>query len=129
MAKEEYLMRLMGLEQEINSLEQQLQKIEQHILDMQNMQIGLEELEKSKEKEMYANLGKNVFIKAEIKDKNLLVDIGNKTFVKKSISETLKIIEEQHLKLSEAKNAVISQLQELQHQTEEIIAEAESKGE
>lgn len=127
MAQEEYLMKLAMFEQEINRLGQQMQLVEQQALEMQNLQSGLQELEKSKEKKMLANLGKNIFIRTEILDKNLLVDIGNKTFVKKSIKETLKVVEEQLEKLMEAKKKLIEKMQEIQQETEKVIGEAEKK--
>jgi len=125
MVNEEYIMKLAAIEQEMNRLEQQMQIIEQQILEMQALQFGLQELDKSKEKQMFANLGKNIFIKTEIKDKNLLVDVGNKTFVKKNISETLKVIEGQMNKLAEVKNQILGKMQEIQMQTEMVIKEAE----
>jgi len=125
MPKEEYLLKLAMLEQEINRAEQQHQLIEQQILEMQNLYVGLEELDKSKEKQMWANLGKSIFIKTEILDKNLLVDVGNRTFVKKTIKETLKVAEEQIDRLLEAKNNILSNMREIQQQTEEVIIEAE----
>ncbi len=125
MAKEEYLLRLAAIEQEMNRLDQQLQIIEQRTLEIQMLQRGLEEFEKSKEKQMLANLGRNIFIKTEIQDKNLLVDVGNRVFVKKNIPETLKLVEEQINKLAETKDKVMFKMQEIQDQTEKIIIEAE----
>ena len=95
MGKEQYILELGMLEQEAINLQQQIQIIDQQMFELQSLQFGLQELEKSKEKEMFANLGKNIFIKTEILSKELLVDVGNKTFIKKNIPETLKIIEEQ----------------------------------
>lgn len=129
MAKEDYILKLAMVEQEINRLEQQLQLIEQQILEMQSMQKGLGELEGSKEKQLLANLGRNIFIKTEIQDKNLLVDIGNRIFVKKNISETLKLIESQLEKFNEAKNKIMQKMQEIQSETESIIMEAEKQKE
>ncbi|HUS49918.1 MAG TPA: prefoldin subunit alpha [Candidatus Paceibacterota bacterium] len=125
MAKEEIILRLSILEQEINKFQEQLQLIEQNILELQNLQHSLQELQNTKEKQMLANLGKNIFIKTEILDKNLIVDVGNKIFIKKNIPETIKIIENQLLKLMQAKNQVLGKMQQLQGQAQEIIAEAE----
>ena len=125
MAKEEIIFRLSMLEQEISKFQEQLQLIEQNILELKNLQLSLQELRDSKEKKMLANLGKNIFIKTEILDKNLIVDVGNKIFIKKNIPETIKIIENQLLKLMQAKNQVLEKMQQLQGQAQEIIAEAE----
>lgn len=125
MAKEEYLLKLVALEQEINKLEQQMQLIEQQVLEIYTIQICLQELKKSKEKQMFANLGKNIFIKTEIQDKNLFMDVGNRIFVKKNISDTLKIVEDQLIRLGEAKSNVLGKMQEIQQQMEQIVVEAE----
>ena len=125
MAKEEIIFRLSMLEQEISKFQEQLQLIEQNILELQNLQLSLQEIQGTKEKQMLANLGKNIFIKTEIQDKNLIVDVGNKIFIKKNIPETIKIIENQLLKLMQAKNQVLEKMQQLQGQAQEIIAEAE----
>ena len=125
MAREEYLFKLSVLEQEIMKLEQQMQVIQQQVLELQTLKLGLEELKKSKEKQMLANLGKNIFIKTEIQDKKLLVDIGNKTFIKKDIAETLKVVDEQLDKLIKAKGEVVNKMREIQMQTEQVILEAE----
>jgi prefoldin alpha subunit len=125
MAKEQYLYQLAMLEQEANKFQEQMQLLDQQILEIQSIQRCLDELEHSKEKEIYANLGKNIFIKTELKEKNLLVDVGNKTFVRKSISDTSKIVDEQVYKIAEAKGKIVEKLQELQQEMEKIIVEAE----
>jgi len=125
MVNQEYLIRLATLEQEINRLEQQMQLIDHQVLEMQNLKNGLEEMDKSEEKQMLANLGKNIFIKTEIKEKKLLVDVGNRTFIKKSMGDTVKLVEEQLGKLMEGKMQVIGRMQEIQEEMEKIIVEAE----
>jgi|SRR3989344_2144435 len=127
MAKEQYILELGMLEQEAMKLQQQMQMIDQPMFELQNLQFGLQELEKSGEKEMLANLGKNIFIKTQILNKDLLVDVGNRTFIKKNIPETLKVIEEQLEKLIDAKNRILQAMQELQEKMERVIVEAESE--
>lgn len=127
MGKEQYILQLSMLEQESNHLQQQMQLIEQQNLELQTLQIGLRELEKTKEKKMLANLGKGIFIKTQIENKELIVDVGNKTFVQKNIPETLKVIDEQLEKLLEAKKKVLMKMQELQHRMQEIVAQAEGE--
>lgn len=129
MTKEDYLLKLVALEQEINRLEQQMQLIEQQTLEVQTLHIGLQDLDKSKEKQILANLGKNIFIKTEIQDKNLFVDVGGGTFVRKNIQDTLSTIEDQMNRLGEAKNKVLCRMQEIQQQMELVISEAEKSKE
>lgn len=125
MAKEEYLLKLMSLEQEANRFEQQMQLIDQQVDELQSLHSSLEALEKTKEKELFANIGKNIFIKTELKCRDLLVDVGNKTFIKKSIEETLEVIKNEANKLSEGKTAALENIQTIQMEMEKIVAEAE----
>lgn len=127
MSKEQYLLKLVELEQEINRLGKQIEAIDNQILELQIMQVGLQELEKNKEKEMLANLGRGIFIKTEISDKNLFVDVGNRTFIKKDIKETLKVIEHELEKLMEFKRTAIKRIEETQNKTEKTIVEAEKE--
>ena len=125
MVGQEILIKLATFEQQINQLEQQMQLIDQQVLEMQELKIALEEIEKTEEKEIYANLGKNIFIKTEIKDKKLIVEVGNRTFVKKTIPETVEIAEDQLHKLMIGKNQVMNRMQEVQQETEKVILEAQ----
>ena len=127
MANEELILKLTEFEQESQRFQHQIQAIDQQILELQVLQISLKELDKSKEKEMLANLGKGIFIRTEIKDKNLTVDVGNKTFVKKTIEEALKTVDYEFVKLDEGKNKILEQVQRMQEEATRIIAEAEQK--
>ena len=124
--KEQYIYQLSMLEQEAQKLQEQMQIIEQQVLELQSLEHGLQELDKTNEKAMLSNLGKGIFMKTEIKDKNLFVDVGNKTFVKKDVPQTLKIIEEQLSKLIEAKNQIMLRMQELQEQMQTLFAEVQN---
>ncbi len=119
--EQEQLIQLQIIEQESNQLEQQLQLIEQHLVEIQQLKTGLDELEKTSEKQILANIGKGIYVPAEIKNKDLIVEVGNKNFVKKSIPETKKIIEEQIKKLNSAKQQIIGKVNELQEQMNELI--------
>lgn len=127
MAKEQYIIQLAQLEQEANRFQEQMQLLDQQIVEIQSIQSSLNEIEESKEKVIYANLGKNIFIKTEISDKNLLVDVGNRTFVKKDVAGTMKVIDEQLAKIAEAKGKIVEKLQEIQEQMQKIIEEAEKE--
>ncbi|MEK6935662.1 MAG: prefoldin subunit alpha [Nanoarchaeota archaeon] len=120
---QEKLIQLRIIEQEANQLEQQLQIIEQHISDMQKINNGLDEIEKTQDKEILANIGKGIYIPAQIKSKDLIVEIGSKNFVKKTIPETKKIIEEQLKKLIAFKHQVIEKVGEMQEQMNMLMSE------
>ena len=118
---QEKIIQIQGLEQEFNQLNQQLQLIEQNILEIQELHRCLDEIEKSDEKEMLANLGKGIYIPVEIKDKKLTVEVGDKNFVRKSIPDTKKIIEEQNEKLVLSKKDAEERLMQLQSEIECLL--------
>ncbi len=125
MANEEYILRLSMFEQEMNKLQEKMQVIEQQINELQSLQYGLQELDKSNEKEMMANLGKGIFIKTNIIDKNLLVDVGNNTFVNKNIPQTIDIIQKQLKSLDDARNRITDKIQEIQTEAMKLVEQVQ----
>ena len=120
---QERIIQLQMIEQEVNQLNSQSQLIEQNISEMEDLKLGLNELEKSENNEILVNLGKRIYIPVEIKDRELIVEVGNKTFVKKSIADTNKLVDEQMEKLLLAKYQIAERLQELDSQMDELIKE------
>ncbi len=118
---QEHLIQLQMMEQEARQLEQQLQLITQHLEDMEQLKSGLDELEKSENKEILANIGKGIYIPAEIKNKELLVEIGNKNLVKKTIPEAKEIIDEQVKKLIVAKQEILGRVEILQTEMSNVL--------
>ena len=129
MAGEQYIIELAQLEQEADRYQEQMQMLDQQIEEIQSIQRSLNEIDKSKENTIYANLGKNIFIKTQITGKDLLVDVGNKTFVKKDIPGTMKVIEDQITKIIEAKGKIVTKLQEIQENMQKIVEQAEKENE
>ncbi len=118
---QEQLIQLQVIEQEAQQLEQQLQLIEQSLIEMQNLSSSLDELEKTDKKEILANIGRGIYIPAEIKSKTLTVEVGNKVFVKKSIPETKEIIEEQVQKLGSAKEQISDRIEDLRNEVNQVM--------
>ena len=85
---------------------------------------SLNELDESKEKQILANIGRGIYIPAEIKSKELIVEIGKGNFVKKSIPETMKTIIEQIEKLNSAKQQIMGKIEEVQMQMNGLIGVA-----
>jgi len=122
---QEQMMQLQILGQEAQELEKQLQMIEQHISDLTKLNEGLDELENSKEKEIYANIGKGIFVPAEIKGKELIVEVGNKNLVKKTIPETKQVIGNEMEKLVAAKSEVMNRVEMLQTEMQNVMSTAQ----
>ena len=114
--QQELIYKLSMYEQQIQQLNQQLQAIEQAIVEMDNLNLGLDELIGSKEKEILAPIGRGIFVKTKLLSEDLTVDIGGKNFVTKSIPETKKLIEEQVKKLEEVKEELNDNLEEINNE-------------
>jgi prefoldin alpha subunit len=76
---------------------------------------------------MLANLGKGIFIPAEIKEKELLVNVGKSILIKKNPEETLKIIGEQIKKLIDGKNGFVLKIENLQEEMQQLLLEMQKE--
>ena len=126
------MMQMQMLQQEAQEMNQQLQLIEQNISEMQELKSSLEEIEKDKNKEILANIGKRIYLPVEIKDKNLFVEVGKGNFVKKSVPEAKKVVDEQIKKLIIGKTDITKRLEELQQEVNNLMQElikAQANGE
>ena len=124
----ELILRLQEAHQQSKDIDEKYQIIEQQISELQKFELTLEELEKNESKEILASLGKEVFIKSDIKDDKLFVDVGSGILLKKSIAEAKKIIEEQSKRINKIKIQLIAEKENLSEKVKSLIEEAE-KGE
>ena len=124
---QEQLIQLQVIEQETQQLEQQSQLIEQSLIEMQNLSSSLDELEKTDKKDIFANIGRGIYIPAEIKDKTLSVEVGNKVFVKKSIPETKEIIEDQVQRLGSAREQISDRIEDLRVEVNQLMKSEKSE--
>ena len=109
---QEKLIRASIMEQEAKQLEQQLGMIEQHIIELGMLKTNLDELDKVKPgNELLANIGRNIFVKTELKSKELLVDIGSRIVVKKDTKEVKGLINRDIEKLVDVRDNLAQQLE------------------
>ena len=127
MNQEELIYKLSMFEQQIKRFQEQMLAIEQGIQELQELNKGLSDLEKSDQTEIFASLGKGIFIKAKILSKDLIVDIGNENFIKKTIPETINIIKDQIKKLLEAKGELNKVIEELNNGLNETVLDFENQ--
>lgn len=128
-AKQEYMMKLQVLEQEANQLGEQINLIEQQITELGLLKVNLERLEKAGEEEIFAELGKGIFLKAQLKKSNLLIDVGSKVLVPKSYSEVKDVIKDQSSKFAQVKVQVGKRVEQINAELNRIIAEANAGSE
>ena len=107
------MFKLQMFEQQAQQIQQQLQAVEQAIAEMDSLNLGLDELVGSKNKEIMAPIGRGIFVKTKLLSEELTVDVGGKNFVKKSIPGAKKLIDMQIKKLAEVKKELEDNLEML----------------
>ena len=112
------------MQQEAEKLSEQVQIINQQIAEFEILKLSLDNLDKSKEKEILANLGKGIFVKSRIEDKELFVNVGSGVVVKKKAEEACKIIDKQVSQLGELKRNMLDEIEKINSQLQELIVEA-----
>jgi len=119
--QQELMFKLSVYEQQINQLQEQIQAIEKGIVDINILNMGLDDLRNAKGKEIFAPIGKGIFIKSKIESENLVVDIGDGKMVSKTIDETKKILEKQTKKFEEVKVEMNVAMNNLSKEIEKIV--------
>lgn len=103
MEQQEIIYRLQMMEQQMQQLQQQVQAVERGMGELESLNSGLDEISKSKGKEIFARIGNGIYARAKIISEELLVNVGEGNFVDKSVEETKKLIQEQVKKLEDVK--------------------------
>jgi len=123
--KQELILKLSMFEQEMNQLQQQLRVVEQGILELSELNLGLDELKGKTGKEILAPIGRGIFAKASLISEELTVDVGSGNLVKKSIPETKELIEEQIKKLKNVQEEFNNNLEKINEEAAKVIEETE----
>jgi len=123
--QQELLFKFSMFEKQIGEMQQQIEAIEKGIVDLSSMNLGLDELVGAKDREIFASVGRGIFVKAKLISEDLNVDVGNGNFVKKSISETKGLIEEQVKKLEGIKKELEQNLEELGEELTKMMNNSE----
>ena len=125
--EQELLYKFGMFEQQIRELQQQIEAIEKGILDLNSLNFGLDELVNGTGKEIFASVGKGIFVKGKLISEELNVDVGNGNFVKKSIPETKQLIEEQIKKLEGIRKELEHNLEDLGEELTRMMKETHEK--
>lgn len=121
--EQETLFKLRAYEQQIGYIQQQINAVENGISELISLNEGIEKLLNSKDKEIFAPIGRGIFIKSKILSEELLVDVGNKNLVKKTIPETQNLIKKQTEKLEEIKKELDMSIEKLVKEVEKMVGE------
>jgi prefoldin alpha subunit len=124
MEQQQYFMQVQMLGQEAEKIEQQIQLFDGQITEFNAVKESLEAIDSkdNDKKEILANLGKGIFIKADIKDKELYVNVGKEVVVRKDIKSTLKVVDDQVRKLLEGKEELIERIGQIQEKMQELMS-------
>jgi len=127
MASEELLIKLSLLEQQANEQAERIQAIDNQINELESLKLSLIKINKSKEKEMLAPLGRGIFLKTEIKDEKVFVNVGSKTLVKKTPKEAEGIIDNQISEMENVKHHLMHNIGEINQSLSGLMEEAQKQ--
>ena len=126
MQGQELLQRAMLFKEKSEEIERQLDFCHQQIIELDTFNLTLKELDKNKEAEMLAPLGKGIYSKVlRQKNEKLFVEVGAGVIVRKTPSETVKIINEQMQKFNEARIQLTAQLASYQQEFSVMLQEVQ----
>jgi prefoldin alpha subunit len=111
--EQELIYRFSVFEKQIRELQQQIESIDRGIIELNSLAIGLDELVGKTGEEIYAPMGRGIYVKAKLISEELNVDIGEGNIIKKNIPDTKKLIEEQRNKLQQVKEELEKSLEEI----------------
>jgi prefoldin alpha subunit len=123
--QQELFFKFSMFEKQIRELQQQIEAIENGIGELNSLDFGLDELVGSIGKEIFAPLGKGIFVKTKLISEELTVDIGKGNLVKKSIPDTKRLIEEQIGKLEGIKRELENNLEDLGKEIDKMMEREE----
>lgn len=123
------LMQASMLERRAHEIEENIEYIDSQIFELESFKNSIESFSNSEEKKILSSLGKGVFIDSRIESKDLFVDVGANIIVKKTPQETIKIIDSQISRITEARLGLLSSLDSCRNQLNNIISQIENSGE
>ena len=120
--KQEEILKLQILENQVNQYEEQLKIIEQQIGELDLIKKDLEYLENTKENEIFSEFGKGIYIKSVVK-KEIMVDVGSKILVPKTFGEIKEVIENQIRKFNTIKPEISRHIDAINKELDNIMNE------
>jgi len=112
------------LNQQAEQIGQQLEIIGEHLKNIEKLDENISDVKGKNGKEIYAEIGSGIYVKAELKEENFLVNVGDGKLVKKSEEGIKKILGEQKKRLEgirfELNENLESLIEEIRRIAEEI---------
>jgi prefoldin alpha subunit len=125
--KQEKIVELKALDQEIKKIQKQIETVDQQITEMQIIGNTLDEFSKLKAgAKLKVPLAHGIFIDAVLKNnKDLLVNVGANVSVKKNVPKVKEMLENQVKELNKFRMNLIDNLQKMVVRVQEIQKEFE----
>jgi len=123
--QQEMMYQIQMFENQMQQLQQQLQMVEQGIGELDELSKGFDDLVGKKGEEILAQVGRGIFIKANLVSEDLIVDIGGKKFVNKSIPETKEMIDKQIKKLEDVREQLTASMNDLNAEVMKMLGNME----
>ena len=121
MNENELNQRFQSFERQIMQVQEQLAAVEQAILDMSQIEFGLDDLKGKVNEEIMAPVGRGIYVKAKMLSEDLVVDVGGRNFVKKDIDSTKELIRGQVKNLENIKNELNKELDGINEEITQIM--------
>lgn len=116
-----YLYQMLAEQQKLFG--EQLVMIGQGMEDSLVTERVIKELQNEKGTDIMASLGKECYVRAEIKDNNVLVDLGAGVLANKSLEEALCIMESRRNELEKNRKEVMKRLEKINSQIAKLEPE------
>ena len=129
-ANQELALKASLIERHLQEIAEKIEYISLQLSELEEFNKSMKFMEDANGKEMFASLGKGIYVKSSCQEKDFFVNIGAGVVVKKTPAETAKIIESQIKSFHEAKASLMAQLEiykGLMNQTLASLGKAEKK--
>ena len=119
--KNEILVTLNDTYAESKSLEEKSQIIEQQMIELERFKEVLNDLEKTHDEEILAQIGKGVYAKSKLIDDKFFIEVGAGVFVRKDLEETKEVVEEQMKRLGEMRIEIGIESEDINEKLRDLI--------
>lgn len=111
---------------ESQEVEERLNLVAQQISELEEFGMSIEEIDRSREKDILASLGKGVYLPAQIKEKELFIGVGSGIFVKKKPHEATAVVKSQIEGLLKMREDLLERNEDLNEEMQELMKNIES---
>ena len=114
------------IEAQLRQFEEQFNQVEAKRLELEKLETSLGDLKKTKNREVFADIGLGIYGKTKLADdKNLLVNVGAGVYSYKSVDEVRRILKKQAGELEKLGKEIVQNIQTLSTQAQVVQTRVE----